>query len=118
MTDLGGLEEAILLRMVDRLVTLEQQTATSLATIGSLSETIADLRRQISGISTELSDLRERATATMSSFEQMQRPLQSVLDLKQKLSGGWLVVTAFILAVGYLLQPMIAQLFAWRAGPK
>jgi len=118
MTELGGLEEAILLRLVDRLVMVEHQTATSLATVGALSEAIADLRKQITGLSTELDDLRDQTTATMRSFEQMRSPLQGLLDLKQKLSGGWLVMTAFFLALAYLLQPLLVQLYSWHLVPK
>ena len=118
MTELGGLEEAILLRLVDRLVMVEHQTATSLVTVGALSEAIADLRKQIGGLSTELHDLRDQTTATMRTFEQMRAPLQNLLDMKQKLSGGWLVITAFFLAAAYLLQPVLGQLYSWRIGQK
>jgi len=118
MTELGGLEEAILLRLVDRLVMVEHQTATSLATVSALTESIAELRRQISGLSTELDDLRDLSMTTMRSFEEMRSPLQSLLDMKQKFSGGWLVMTAFFLAAAYLLQPLLTQLYGWRLGQK
>jgi len=118
MTELGGLEEAILLRLVDRLVMVEHQTATNLATVGALTESIADLRNQIAGLSNELDRLRDLSTNTMRGFDQMRRPLQDLLDMKQKFSGGWLVMTAFFLAAAYLLQPLLTQLFSWRLGQK
>ncbi len=118
MTELGGLEEAILLRLVDRLVMVEHQTATNLATVGALTDSIADLRHQVSGLSTQLDTLRDQSTATMRSFEQMHSPLQNLLDMKQKFSGGWLVMTAFFLAIAYLLQPFLNQLYSWRLGQK
>ena len=118
MTELGGLEEAILLRLVDRLVMVEHQTATNLATVGALTESIADLRSQIAGLSNELDKLRDLSTNTMRGFEQMRRPLQDLLDMKQKFSGGWLVMTAFFLAAAYLLQPLLTQLFSWRIGQR
>jgi hypothetical protein len=118
MTELGGLEEAILLRLVDRLVMVEHQTATNLATVGALTESITDLRHQIAELSTELNKLRETSTNTMRSFEEMRLPLQNLLDMKQKFSGGWLVMTAFFLAVAYLLQPLLTQLYGWRLGQK
>ena len=118
MTELGGLEEAILLRLVDRLVMVERQTATSLATIAAISDSIAEIRRQIAGLSSELNSLRDQSMATMRSFEQMRAPLQNLLDIKQRFSGGWLVITAFFLAAAYLLQPLLSELYRWRMGQK
>jgi len=118
MTELGGLEEAILLRLVDRLVTVENQTATNLATVGALTESIADLRHQLAGMSSEMDKLRDLSTATMRSFEQMRAPLQGLLDMKQKFTGGWLVITAFFLAAAYLVQPLLSELYRWRLGQK
>lgn len=114
MTETGGLEEAILLRLIDRLVTAEQQIATSLATIGALSDSVADLRNKIAALTKELDDMREITTAAARSFEQMRSPLQGLLDLKQKLSGGWLVVMAVFMAIAYLLQPLLEHLYRWR----
>ena len=102
MTEFGGLEEAILLRLVDRLVMVEQQTATSLATVSTMSDSIGELRKQITQLSSDLDKLRELSMVTMRNFEQMRSPLQGLLDLKQKFSGGWLVITAFFLALAYL----------------
>jgi uncharacterized coiled-coil protein SlyX len=118
VTELGGLEEAILLRLVDRLVMVERQTATSLATIAAISDSIAEIRRQIAGLSSELNSLRDQSMATMRSFEQMRAPLQNLLDIKQRFSGGWLVITAFFLAAAYLLQPLLSELYRWRMGQK
>lgn len=118
MTELGGLEEAILLRLVDRLVMVEHQVATSLATLGALADSVAELRRQIVASSNELNSLRDQSMATMRSFEQMRTPLQNMLDMKQRFSGGWLVITAFFLAMAYLLQPLLTQLYSWRLGAK
>jgi hypothetical protein len=118
MTEPGGLEEAILLRLVDRLVMVEHQTSTNLAAVGALTESIADLRHQVADVSRELDKLRDLSTATMRSFEQMRTPLQGLLDLKQRFSGGWLVMTAFFLAAAYLLQPLLSELYRWRLGQK
>lgn len=118
VTELGGLEEAILLRLVDRLVMVEHQAATSLATVGAISESLAELRRQVAALSSELNSLRDQSVATMRSFEQMRAPLQNLLDMKQRFSGGWLVMTAFFLAAAYLLQPLLSELYRWRLGQK
>jgi hypothetical protein len=118
MTELGGLEEAILLRLVDRLVMVEHQAATTMATVGAVSDSVAELRRQVAGLSTELNSLRDQSLATMRSFEQMRAPLQNLLDMKQRFSGGWLVMTAFFLAAAYLLQPLLSELYRWRLGQK
>jgi len=118
MTEASGLEEAILLRLVDRLVMVERQAATSLATIGALAESVTELRRQIVASSVDLTSLREQSMASIRSFEQMRTPLQNLLDMRQKLSGSWLVITAFFLAAAYLLQPFLTQLYSWRLGQK
>lgn len=118
MTESGGLEEAILLRLIDRLVTAEQHIATSLATIGALTESVSDLRNKITALTAELDEMRAITTAAVQSFEQMRSPLQSLLDLKQKLSGSWLVIVALFMAIAYLLQPLLSSLYGWRPGPK
>ena len=111
MTESGGLEEAILLRMVDRLIMVEQQTATALATVGALTETVADLRRTINAMSAELDELRDLSTAAMQSFDEMRRPLQGLLDLKQRFSGGWGVVMGICMVIAYLVQPLLHACF-------
>jgi len=116
MTEPAGLEEAILLRLVDRLVAVEHQTSTTLATVGALNDSISDLRRQVAALSSELDKMRELSTAAIRSFEQMRAPLQGLLDLRQRFSGGWLVITAFFLAAAYLLQPLLSELYRWRLG--
>jgi outer membrane murein-binding lipoprotein Lpp len=118
MTAAGGLEEALLLRLVDRLVSAEQQIATGLASVGNLSETVGDLRTKIAALSVEVDEMRKQSTATMQSFEQMRTPLQSLLDLKQKLSGGYLVVVALFMAAAYLLQPLLSDLYSSHFGLK
>jgi uncharacterized coiled-coil protein SlyX len=116
MTESGGLEEAILLRMVDRLVMLEQQTATNLATVGALTTTVTDLRRTINAMSQELDELRDLSTAAMHSFDEMRKPLQGLLDLKQRFSGGWIVAMGVCMVFAYLLQPLLTELYRWRFG--
>lgn len=118
MTEPGHLEEAILLRMIDRLVTVEQQIATSLAMVNGLADSMGDLRIKMAALSAEMEEMRKASTAAMQSFEQMRSPLQSLLDLKQRLSGGWLVLVAVFMAVSYLLQPLLESLYRWRLGLK
>ena len=116
MTESGGLEEAILLRMIDRLVAAEQQIATSLAMVGALNDSVSELRRKVSGLSEELEEMRKASDAALRSFEDMRKPLQGLLDLKQRISGGWLVVVALVMAVAYLLQPLLNELYHLRLG--
>lgn len=118
MTEPSGLEEAILLRLIDRLITVEQQLATNLVTVSAMTETVSELRRAINALSRELDELRDLFTEAMRSFEQMRMPLQGLLDLKQKFSGGWLVLLAFFMAAGYLLQPLLTELYRWRLGAR
>ncbi len=118
MTEGGGLEEAILLRLIDRLISAEQQIASGLATIGALTDSVSELRNKIGALSTELDEMRRITTAAVQGFEQMRSPLQNLLDLKQKLSGSWLVIVALVMAVAYLFQPFLTELYHWRPGPK
>jgi hypothetical protein len=116
MTDAGGFSEAILLRLVDRLVALEQQAATSMAVMKSITDHLAQLQAAITQLAHELNDLRTVSTADRQNFEQMRMPLQRLLDLRAKLSGVWLVVTALFVALAYLFQPLLAEFYRWRLG--
>lgn len=116
MTESGGLEEAILLRMIDRLVAAEQQIATSLAMVAALNDSVSELRTKVSGLSVELEEMRKASNAALQSFEDMRKPLQGLLDLKQRISGGWLVVVALVMAVAYLLQPFLNELYHMHLG--
>jgi hypothetical protein len=116
MTEGGGLEEAILLRMIDRLITAEQQIATSLAMVRTLNDSVNELRKKVGSLSVELEEMRKASCAALQSFEDMRKPLQGLLDLKQRISGGWLVVVALAMAVSYLLQPLLKELYHLRLG--
>ena len=118
MTESGGLEEAILLRLIDRLVAAEQQIATSLATIGALTESVSELRNRIAALTSDLDEMRRITAAAVQGFEEMRSPLQNLLDLKQKLSGSWLVIVALFMALAYMLQPVVYELYRWRLGQK
>lgn len=118
MTDPSGLSEAILLRLVDRLVALEQQAATNAAAMRAMGETIAESRQLIGGLMHDFDGLRAISADTLQTFEKMRAPLQGLLDLKAKLSGAWLVVTALLMVVAYLLQPLLGQIYhSHLAGP-
>ena len=116
MTDAGGLSDAILLRLVDRLVALEQQAATSMAAIKAMTDNIAEMRTSVAALSHEVDELRTLSTAARQTFEQMRQPLQRLLDLRAKFSGAWLVVTALFVVIAYLFQPLLAELYRWRLG--
>jgi methyl-accepting chemotaxis protein len=102
--------------MIDRLVMAEQQIATSLAMVGALNDSVNELRKKVSGLSAELEEMRKVSSAALQSFEEMRKPLQGLLDLKQRISGGWLVVVALGMAVSYLLQPLLKELYHLRLG--
>ena len=110
MTEQNGLEEAILLRTVDRLVTAEQQIATSVASVKALTETVAELRRRLDGLTAEMDRMSKASDEEMHAFEQMRRPLEGLLILKQRISGGWLVIVALVMALSYLLEPVLSHL--------
>lgn len=110
MTDPGGLSEAILLRLADRLVTVEQQAATNGEAMRAVGESVAELRRLMTGLTHDFDALRTLSNDTLQSFDRMRAPLQDLLDLKAKLSGVWLVVTALLMVVAYLLQPVLGDL--------
>jgi hypothetical protein len=99
ITESGGLEEAILLRVIDRLVTAEQQIATSLAMVGALNDSVNELRKKVGGLSLVPEEMRKAANAALQSFEDMRKPLRGLLDLKQRISGGWLEVVTPAMAV-------------------
>lgn len=110
MTDPSGLSDAILLRLVDRLVAVEQQAATNTEAMRAMGESIAELRRLLTIVTHDLDELRTLSSDALQNFEKMRKPLQDLLDLKAKLSGAWLVVTALLMVVAYLLQPVLGEL--------
>jgi hypothetical protein len=116
VTDQSGLSEAILLRLSDRLATVEQQAATNAAAMRAMGDSIAELRQLIAGLSHDFDALRTISTDTLQAFERMRVPLQGLLDLKTKLSGAWLVTTALLMVVAYLLQPLLGQLYHGHLG--
>jgi hypothetical protein len=116
MTDAGGLSEAILLRLVDRLVTVEQQAATSTAAIRSMTETVGELRNSVTELSREFEEFRTVTTTARQTFEQMRAPLQRLLDLRARFTGAWLVITAIGVVIAYLFQPLLTELYRLRLG--
>lgn len=110
MTDQNGLSEAILLRLADRIATVEQQAATNAEAMRSMGESASELRRLIAGLTHDFDALRTVCNETLQSFDKMRAPMQDLLDLKAKLSGAWLVVTALLMVVAYLLQPVLADI--------
>ncbi len=108
MTEQKGLEEAILLRTVDRLVSAEQQIAMSVASVKTLTDTVAELRGRLDGLTTEMERMRKASDEAVHAFEQMRRPLEGLLVLKQRISGGWLVIVALIMALSYVLEPVLS----------
>ncbi|HUB44993.1 MAG TPA: hypothetical protein VMB73_08410 [Acetobacteraceae bacterium] len=111
MTDPGSpLGEAILLRLSDRLAKVEQQAATSTEALRAVTESITQLRQLVSGLTHDFDALRAASNDALSNFEKMRMPLQDLLDLKARLSGAWLVVTALLMVVAYLVQPVLGEL--------
>jgi ABC-type siderophore export system fused ATPase/permease subunit len=109
VTDPGGLSEAILLRLADRLVVVEQQAATNAEAMRAMGESAAELRRLIASLTHDVDALRTLVSDTSQSFDKMRVPLQELLDLKTRLSGAWLVITALLMVVAYLLQPVLTD---------
>lgn len=116
VTESGGLSEAILLRLADRLVAVEQQAATNAEAMRAMGESAAELRRLITSLSHDFDALRSISNDTLQSFDKMREPLQDLLDLKAKLSGAWLVITALLMVVAYLLQPVLTDLLHQHFG--
>lgn len=116
MTDPSGLGDAILLRLTDRLASVEQQAATNAAAMRAMGDSIVDLRQLIAGLAHDFNELRTISSDTLQSFEQMRAPLQGLLDLRARLSGAWLAATALLMVVAYLLQPLLGQIYHWRLG--
>lgn len=114
MTDPSGLGDAILLRLTDRLATAEQQAAANAAAMRAMGDSIAELRQLIAGLTHDFDALRTISTDTLQAFDKMRAPLQSLLDLKAKMSGAWLAVTALLMVVAYLLQPFLGQIYHWH----
>jgi len=111
VTDLPALSEAILLRLADRLVAVELQAATNATAMRAMTDSIAELRQLVAGMAHDFEGLRAISTDTLQSFERMRGPLQNLLDLKARLSGAWLVTTALLMVVAYLLQPLLGQIY-------
>ncbi|HVC60941.1 MAG TPA: hypothetical protein VND19_11345 [Acetobacteraceae bacterium] len=116
MTDPSGLGDAILLRLADRLGAAEQQAAANAAAMRAMGDSIAELRQLIAGLAHDFDALRAISSDTLQAFEKMRTPLQGLLDLKARLSGAWLAVTALLMVVAYLLQPLLGQIYRWHFG--
>ena len=117
MTEPGGLGEAILLRLADRLLKVEQQAATNAEAMRAIAESVSDLRQNVAALTHDFDALRSITNETLQSFEKMRLPLQNLLDLRAKLSGAWLVVTALLMVVAYLLQPVLGDVYR-HIGPR
>jgi len=105
-----GLGEAILLRLADRLTAVEAQAATSIEALSAVRENIAQLRHLLSDLTHDFDALRAASNDALQNFQRMQMPLQDLMTLKARLSGVWLVVTALLMVVAYLLQPVLGEL--------
>jgi hypothetical protein len=116
MTDPGGLSEAILLRLADRLLSVEHQAASNVAAIAGLTEHVTEIRGIVSGLARDVEEVQCANTAALQTFEQMRKPLQGLLDLRQKVTGAWLVATALLMVAAYLFQPLLAEFYHWRLG--
>ena len=79
-----------------------------------LTENVTEIRGTVSTLSHEVEQIRETSAAALQTFEQMRKPLQGLLDLRQKFSGAWLVATALLMVAAYLFQPLLAELYHWR----
>jgi hypothetical protein len=106
----SGLGDAILLRLSDRLSKVEQQAAISTEALKAVGESVSQLRQGIGGLAHDFEALRTASSDALQNFEKMRTPLQELLDLKARLSGAWLVVTALLMVVAYLLQPVLGEL--------
>ncbi|HEY1934767.1 MAG TPA: hypothetical protein VGG99_22405 [Acetobacteraceae bacterium] len=116
MTDPGGLSEAILLRLSDRILAVELQATTNVAAITGLVEHITETRATVADLSRRVAEVQRASSVALQTFEEMRKPLQGLLDLRQKFTGGWLVVTALLMVVAYLFQPLLAELYHWHFG--
>jgi methyl-accepting chemotaxis protein len=116
MTERAGLSEAILLQLADRMLAIEQQASTNAAAIKGLTEHVTEIRGTVATLSHDVEDMRRASTAALQTFEQMRKPLQGLLDLRQRFTGAWLVVTALMMVAAYLFQPLLADLYHWHLG--
>lgn len=116
MTDPNGLSEAILLRLADRIFTLEQQNSAHATEIHDLKEHVTEIRGAVGNMSRDVENVRQTSADAIAVFEQMRKPLQGLLDLRQRFTGAWLVVTALLMAAAYLFQPLLLDLYHWHAG--
>lgn len=101
----------MLLRLADRLVAVEQQAAINAASMRAMADSLTELRQVITGMTHDFDGLRAISTDTLQTFERMRTPLQGLLDLKARLSGAWLVTTALLMVVAYLLQPLLGLIY-------
>jgi len=101
----------MLLRLADRLVAVELQAATNATAMRAIADSMTELRQLISSMAHDYEGLRVLSTDTLHSFEQMRGPIQGLLDLKTRISGAWLVTTALLMVVAYLLQPLLGLVY-------
>ena len=85
----------------------EQQIATSVASVRTLTEAVADLRRKLDDVTGEVDRMRRASDEALQAFEQMRKPLEGLLDMRQRLRGGWLVVLALLMMLSYLAPPLL-----------
>lgn len=116
MVDSGSLGEAILLRLSDRLAQVEQQTNINTASMQSLSAQVMRLNDTIVELTDEYKDIQRTSGETLRIFDDMRKPLQGLLEMKERFSGVWLVMTAFVMVAAYLFQPLLTELYHWRLG--
>lgn len=74
------------------------------------------LNNTIVELTDQYKDIQKTSGETLRIFDDMRKPLQGLLEMKERLSGIWLVVTAFVMVAAYLFQPLLAGLYQWRLG--
>lgn len=116
MTESNPLSEAILLRLSDRLVTVEHEAAIHTTSLHAITNQIDELRSTLTKLTGQLEDMRRASESAMTAFDQMRQPLQGLLDLRERVSGVWLVVTALAVVFAYLFQPLLAEFYRWKFG--
>jgi hypothetical protein len=111
VTDDKGLSEALLLHQADRLVAVENQVAGNTAMIAALHDGIVLLRSAVTDLVREFSELRSSSMIASRGLEQLQRPLEGLVALKQRFSGAWLLATAMVMLAAYLFQPLLNEVY-------
>ena len=111
MADQHGLLDEMLLRLADRMSKVEQQMATTMATLQASTQNLSELRGVVGRLVKELDDMRRVSVAAQDAVEEMRKPLQRLLELKDRFSGAYLLAMALVMVVAYLFQPLLNELY-------